>query len=252
MTMVVLLCRVPGRAGVAVPYRASPRARRQGRGHACGGGARANLRRPPVVRAPSPGAGVDRHARGMVTRGARVVLPGLPREVAGILRRHWWVATLPAAALGAGADALVLLRHELGGEIAVGIALALAFELYVGWAELIVAADRSEGERPGVLTILRRAGVVTPPLLLASIVAVTLPLAAASLLVVPGLWLLTRWSLFAPAVVHEGLGPRTALRRSADLVHGAFWVVAATVTASVLIEHGVIHATAHAAEPALG
>src|SRR5436190_865299 len=117
---------------------------------------------PAVVRAPSTAAPGGRHARGMAVSASRVVLPGLVGEVAGILRRHWWVATLPAALLGAGADALVLLRHELGGEIAVGIALALAFELYVGYAELIVAADRGD-ERPGVRTIFRRAAVVTPP-----------------------------------------------------------------------------------------
>jgi hypothetical protein len=186
------------------------------------------------------------------SRPSQVVLRGLVREVAGILRRHWWVATLPAALLGAGADALVLLRHNLGGEIAVGVALALAFELYVGYAELVVAADRSDGPRPGVLTILRRAAVVSPPLLVASVVAVSVPLAAAGLLVVPGLWLLTRWSLFAPAIVHERLAPRAALRRSADLVRGAFWAVAGSVTASVLIEHAVIHGTAHTADPALG
>jgi hypothetical protein len=188
----------------------------------------------------------------MAATGSRVVLPGLTREVAGILRRHWWVATVPAALLGAGADALVLLRHELGAEIAIGVALAVAFELYVGYAELIVAADRSDAPRPGVLTIFRRAALLTPPLLLASIAAVALPLAAAGLLVLPGLWLLTRWSLFAPAIVHERLGPRAALRRSSVLVRGAFWAVAGSVTASLLIEHAVIHGTAHAAEPALG
>jgi len=188
----------------------------------------------------------------MGSSASRIVLPGLVREVAGILRRHWWLAAAPAALLGAGADALVLVRHHLGAEIAVGIALALAFELYVGYAELIVGVDRGDARRPGALTLVGRAARVTPPLLVASIAAVTLPLAAAGLLVLPGLWLLTRWALFAPAIVHEGLGPRAALRRSAALVDGAFWPVAFSVTASLLIEHAVIHGTVHSAEPALG
>ena len=188
----------------------------------------------------------------MAISATRVVLPGLVREVGGILRRQWVVAMVPAALLGAGADVLVLLRHHLEAEIAIGIALALAFELYVGYAELVVAADRSDERRPGVMAIMRGAARVTPSLLIASAVAVILPLAATGLLVLPGLWLLTRWSLFAPAIVHERLGPRAALGRSADLVRGAFWAVVASVTASVLVEHAVIHGTAHAAVPALG
>jgi hypothetical protein len=181
-----------------------------------------------------------------------VVLPGLGREVAGLCRRHLVAVAVPAALLGAGADVIVLLRHDVGAQIAVGLLLAVAFELYVGYAELIVAADRRGAARPSTATLLRRAMVVTPPLVAASVIAVTLPLAAAGLLVLPGLWLLTRWSLFAPAIVHEGLGPRDALARSSALVRGAFWAVACTVTASVLVEHAVIHATAHSAEPLLG
>jgi hypothetical protein len=181
-----------------------------------------------------------------------VVLRGLPREVAGVIRRWPLTATLPAAVLGIGADAIMLLRHHIGAEILLGVILALAFELYVGFAELIVAADRGHAPHPSMRTVLRRAVPFTPALLVASVAAVTLPLAATPLLVIPGFWLLTRWSLFAPAIVHERLRPAASLRRSADLVRGAFWPVACSVSLSVLIEHAIIHATAHTAEPALG
>jgi hypothetical protein len=180
------------------------------------------------------------------------VLPGLAADVGGILRRHWIAAIVPAALLGAAADAVLLLHEHLIAEILAGLAIAVAFELYIGYAELIVGADRSPGPRPGILVLLARALPLTTGLVLASLVAVTLPLAATGLLVIPGLWLLTRWALFAPALVHERLGPWDALRRSSDLVRGAFWVVFGTVTLSVLLEHAVIHATAHEAEPALG
>jgi hypothetical protein len=173
-------------------------------------------------------------------------------EVTAILRRHRLAAIGPALVLGAGADALVLVRHDLGAEVAVGLALAIAFELYVGYAERIVAADRAGGHRPGVGTMLRDAATFTPALVAASAIAVALPLAASGLLVLPGLWLFTRWSLFAPAIVHEGLGPLASLARSAALVRGAAWPVAATATASALIEHAVVHATAHTVEPLLG
>jgi hypothetical protein len=180
------------------------------------------------------------------------VLPGLAGEVGGILRRHWIAALPPAALLGAAADAVLLLHDHIVAEILAGLAIAIAFELYIGYAELIVGADRSAGKRPGVVALLARALPLTGGLVLASVVAVTLPLAATGLLVIPGLYLLTRWALFAPAIVHERLGPWDALRRSSRLVQGAFWVVFGTVTMSVLIEHAVIHATAHTAEPVFG
>jgi hypothetical protein len=99
---------------------------------------------------------------------------------------------------------------------------------------------------------LRRASPRTAALVAASVVAVTLPLAAAGLLILPGLWLMTRWSLFAPAIVHERLGVAASLRRSTDLVRGAFWPVACTVTTAVLIEHAVIQLTVHQSEALLG
>jgi hypothetical protein len=177
---------------------------------------------------------------------------GLPREVGGVISRHPVAAIAPALVLGAGADEVTVVGHHLGREIAVGIVLAIAFEVYVGYAELLVAADRGEAPRPRLADMLGRAARLTPVLLLASVPAVGLPLAASGLLVLPGLWLLTRWSLYAPAMVHEGLGVRAGLARSAELVRGSFWAVAATVTAALLIEHVVIHGTAHSAEPVMG
>jgi hypothetical protein len=183
---------------------------------------------------------------------ASPVFGGLSREVTGVIRRHLVAAAVPAAFLGAMVDALEVLRHHLAANIALGLAIALVFELYVGYAELLIGADRRPGARPPVLQLLRRAWPRTAALVAASVIAVTVPLAAAGLLILPGLWLMTRWSLFAPAIVHEHLGVVASLRRSTNLVRGAFWPVACTVTASVLIEHAVIHVTAHESEPLLG
>lgn len=187
----------------------------------------------------------------MASEASRIVLAGLPREVGGVVRRHPAAVLLPAAALGAAADSLVLALHDLEAEIVLGVALAVTFELYVGYAELVVAADRDGGSRPSLWGLLRRAPRFAPALTAASLAAVTLPLAAAGLLLVPGLWLLTRWSLFAPAIVHERLSPGRALRRSTELVRGVFWPVAFSVTASVVLEEAVIHGAVHA-QPAIG
>src|SRR5689334_13577038 len=123
----------------------------------------------------------------MPAGASRIVLSGLPAEVGGMVRRHLAAAAVPALALGAAADTLVLALHNVGAEIALGIVLAVAFELYVGYAELIVAADRGEGARPAARRLVRRAAPLTPMLVVTSLLAVTLPLAATGLLVLPGL-----------------------------------------------------------------
>jgi hypothetical protein len=184
-------------------------------------------------------------------RGSHV-FGGLSREVTGVVRRHLAAAAVPAAILGGLADALEVLRHHVAANIALGLLIALAFEFYVGYAELLVAADHRPGPRPTVIRMLRQASPRLAALVAASVLAVTLPLAAAGLLILPGLWLMTRWSLFAPAIVHERLGVTASLRRSTELVRGAFWPVACTVTAAVLIEHAVVQLTVHHAEPLLG
>jgi hypothetical protein len=65
---------------------------------------------------------------------------------------------------------------------------------------------------------------------------------AASLLVIPGLWLMTRWSLLAPVVVTEYLGPLAALRRSNQLVRGHFELVFLTAAFAVVLEEAVADA----------
>jgi hypothetical protein len=181
--------------------------------------------------------------------GRAGVLGGLTREVAGVLRRHALPALIPAALLGAGADVLILLRGHLGAELAISLLLALGFELYVGYAELIVADDRAGVRSVSMKELLRRALPLTPALAIASLIGVSLPLAASGALIVPGIWLLTRWAVFAPAIVHEGLGPLQALTRSSALVRGAFWSVALAASGSVIVEHAVLHATALTDDP---
>jgi hypothetical protein len=59
------------------------------------------------------------------------------------------------------------------------------------------------------------------------------------LLIVPGLFLLTFWSLGAPAIVIERAGPIEAFGRSWRLVKGEGWSVFATLLVVVLIVIGV-------------
>jgi hypothetical protein len=119
---------------------------------------------------------------------------------------------------------------------------AFAFYLYIAYAEE-VTLDAQRLEHIPLRSVLRRlllAAPVVPLVMAASITAIALPTAASSLLVIPGLWLLTRWSLFAPAIVRERLGPLAALRRSYDLVSGHFEVVFLTAAFAVLLEEVVL------------
>lgn len=55
------------------------------------------------------------------------------------------------------------------------------------------------------------------------------------LLIVPGLYLLTIWSVLIPVIVLEGLGVMEAFGRSRELVSGNGWNVFAVIVLSVLI-----------------
>jgi len=63
----------------------------------------------------------------------------------------------------------------------------------------------------------------------------------AALLIIPGVWLYTRWSLAIPAIRHENLGPAAALKRSNALARSRFWFVVATATLAIVMEEALVH-----------
>ena len=119
---------------------------------------------------------------------------------------------------------------------------SLAFYLYVAYAERLTSEARRSPEPISALRVLRNlllAAPVVPIVAIASLVAIALPTASASLLVIPGVWVMTRWSLFAPVIVTEHLGPVTALKRSNELVRGNFELVFLTAAFAVVLEEAV-------------
>jgi Membrane domain of glycerophosphoryl diester phosphodiesterase len=54
------------------------------------------------------------------------------------------------------------------------------------------------------------------------------------LLIVPGLYLLTRWSMIAPAIVLEGRSAGESFGRSSDLVRGESWNVFAVILLTIV------------------
>jgi hypothetical protein len=163
------------------------------------------------------------------------------REALAIVVRHPAAPVVPALFLGALTESPHLLPdHRSSLEVTSAfVTESLAFYLYVAYAERLTSEARRSPQPIPVLRVLRNlllAAPVVPIVAVASFAAIALPTAAASLLVIPGIWLMTRWSLFAPVIVSELLGPLAALRRSNELVRGNFELVFLTAAFAVVLE----------------
>jgi hypothetical protein len=176
--------------------------------------------------------------------------PAVWRDAFAIVRRHPVATVGPALFLGALTEMPYLFpdsRSLLQGVLAF-LTESFAFYLYVAYAEELTFEAQRSGRfipLPRVLRSLLLAAPVVPLVMVASLAAIALPTAAASVLVIPGLWLLTRWSLFAPVIVREHLGPLAALRRSNELVRGRFELVFLTAAFAVVLEEAVMDAGAY-------
>ena len=166
------------------------------------------------------------------------------RQSLAIIMRHPVATVTPALILAPLSEAPHLLPDDRSYlELALVFILeSLAFYLYVAYAERLTSEAR---RRPGPIAVLRvlrnllLAAPVVPIVAIASLAAIALPTASASLLVIPGIWVMTRWSLFAPAIVTEHLGPVAALKRSNELVRGNFELVFLTSAFAVVLEEAV-------------
>ncbi len=180
----------------------------------------------------------------------RVTALGVWREALAIVRRYPSATVVPAVVLTALGDApyYFLSDSGLARELLLTfITAAFAYYLYVAYAEKIVVEAERGVDRitvRGVLRELRQAAPVVPPVIVASVAAITVPTAATGLLVLPGVWLLTRWSLFAPVISRERLRPVEALKRSNGLVRDRFALVFLTATLAFIMEEAIIHAGA--------
>src|SRR5918997_1500301 len=175
----------------------------------------------------------------------RIAVSAVWREALAIIRRYPFATIVPAVVLAALADAPYYFLTNSGfawEQILTFIAAAFAYYLYVAYAEEVAVEAEGGADRitaGGVIHELQQAAPVVPPVIVASVAAITVPTAATGLLVVPGLWLLTRWSLFAPVISRERLGPVEALKRSTRLVRDHFWPVFLTATLAFILEETV-------------
>ncbi len=140
------------------------------------------------------------------------------------------------------------------------VLLAFAIDLIAGmlFTGMVVelVADVQDGRRDATAAQLLRA--VTPvlgELLFVGLVAGVLEAIGFVLIVVPGLILITIWSVVAPVVVVEHPGGLRALARSRELVRGHGWQVFGVIVVLVIgvaIASGVLDIAGAAAGTAVG
>lgn len=125
-----------------------------------------------------------------------------------------------------------------------------AYYLYLVYAEGIVYDAERGVLRVGLRGLdqeLLRALRYIPRVFVAASITLIVTTVATGLLVIPGVWLYTGWSLVTPVIRREGLGELGALARSSRLVRGSFWFVFLTATVAFYFEEVAIHEGAHLA-----
>jgi hypothetical protein len=169
-----------------------------------------------------------------------------------IVGRHPLATLVPAAVLGAIAEApaYLIADRPLLDQVLTLMTALLAYYLYLAYAEGIVRKSQQGARRLGlgdVLDDLVEAAPYVPSVLVAALITVFFTTLATLLLVVPGLWLYTRWSLATPVIRDGGIGPIAAIRRSNQIVRGHSWFVFATATVAYYMEEIVVHEGAQVA-----
>jgi uncharacterized membrane protein len=109
-----------------------------------------------------------------------------------------------------------------------------ATTLFTGMVVELVADVQSSRREVSVGQLLRAVTPVFGQLVAVGLLAGILEAVGFVLLLVPGLILLTIWSVAAPVVVLERPGAVAALRRSAELVRGNGWQVFAVIAVLVI------------------
>ena len=178
--------------------------------------------------------------------GGADTIRGVWLAAVAIFRRYPLATLLPAAVLGTIGEVpgYLIDGRPLLDQVLTLVTAYVAYYLYLAYAEGIVRRAQLGIQRPGlrsVLDDLMEAAPFVPSVLVAALISLSMTTIATGLLVIPGVWLYTWWSLTTPVIREESIGPLAATRRSNQLVRGRFWFVFMTATVAYLVEGVVIH-----------
>lgn len=163
---------------------------------------------------------------------------GVIREAVALYKKHFFHLFVVAFVIYAVIAILSALLTSLGGILALFVASALSvIGLFLVQAALVEAvsdirdgrADLSVGE-----TLSRGASRIGP-VAVASILAGIGIAIGFILVIIPGLVLLTWWSLIVPVIVLEGVGAFNSFSRSRNLVRGYGFKVFGVIVLEVLV-----------------
>jgi hypothetical protein len=178
--------------------------------------------------------------------GEADTIRGVWLAAVAIIGRYPLAVLAPAVVLGAIGEvpAYLIEGRPLLDQALTLVTAYVAYYLYLAYAEGIVRKSHQGAQRlglRGVLDDLIEAAPFVPSVLVAALISLFITTAAVGLLVIPGMWLYTRWSLATPVIREENVGPLVATRRSNEPVRGHFWFVFATATVAYYLEGAVIH-----------
>ena len=184
--------------------------------------------------------------------GEADTIRGVWRGGLKIMWRYPLVTLAPALVLGAiGEVPTYLIDDRRLLDLIVSLVTSyIAYYLYLAYAEGIVMHAERGTHGLGLRYVfeeLAAAVPFVPSVLVAALIAFNVTTLATLLLVVPGVWLYTRWSLTTPVIRDLGVGAIAAMRRSNALVRGRFWFVFMTASVAYYVEGVMTHAGAEAA-----
>jgi hypothetical protein len=169
-------------------------------------------------------------------------LPGpwrIWRLALGLVRRHWIVLGTAGLSMGAATQLIELLPvdNTLDNVIEVVVSTYVYF-LFLVFVEVVVERD-SRAERLSAghgLVLAGRIVLTAVPVALVGTALLSAAAVLSVLLVLPGLWFLTRIALTVPAMVVERHGASRGLLRSVELTARRFWLTFLTAGIALILD----------------
>jgi len=186
-------------------------------------------------------------------------------DVGAVIRRVWSIyvdqapVLMPAAAavfiVTGIVAALLASSGSLAGVLVAEVLVIVAGMLFTGMVVELVA-DVQDGRRDASpMQLVRAVTPVLGQLILVGFLASIAIVLGFFLILIPGLFLLTIWSVFVPVIVLEHVPGTGSLRRSRELVRGNGWQVFGVLLVMfvlIFVVTGILDGAANSASTGVG